>query len=174
MSARRVLIVGEQPAESGAGSGHFAMYPMPPISAGRRLCELTGLEPEAYLSAFSRTNLMLSYQQHWRVAAARERAREILLDEPLRGRTLLLVGRRVRDAFAAVVDERAEDARLQDSCRLYVGLRFTPDAERSLTFDAAWVPHTSGRNRWWNDEANRARGQKFLRLLARKACASSS
>jgi hypothetical protein len=89
----------------------------------------------------------------WNRAEAKHVARSWCLDErndPLTKRTLLLLGRKVQDAF---------------------GL-FSPRPLEIVTSSPLWprlvaVPHPSGLNRWYNHEDNTAQAQRLLSALAR-------
>lgn len=107
-----------------------ALYPHPSRSTGHQLWRMLNmLRPEVtkrdYIRAFERHNLC---QGPWRLATARQVASDMLPE--LQGRTVLLLGERVRQAF-----------------------RLPPQLVHPIRWHGVefrQVPHPSGRNLWYN------------------------
>lgn len=145
MLTAKPLLVGEAPSKN---------EPLPrPLEGrvGRRLAEYAGLTFEQYIERFDRVNLLDVRQDtkekgfEFDMDAARLSARQLMTTiEP--GRVVLLLGRRVAEAVGAVKNY-FEPTRLVDGTTLYV------------------LPHPSGVNRWWNEEANREQVRTFLRSI---------
>lgn len=117
------------------------LHPVPRTGSGGRLAALLGLSRMDYMRMFDRVNLLAQCPERWdRVAAAASALN--LAASILRGRRLVLVGQRVRDAF---------------------GLgRPMMDWAAGPHGDWAWIPHPSGLNTWYNHEENRATVREFL------------
>lgn len=113
----------------------YALYPHPPNCAGWRLwkmlSERCGASQEDYYDGFERRNLINSLD--WRRSEARPAAEKLV--GKLEGRTVILLGAAVRDAF-----------------RLPPVL-VKPVVDRGVTFRQ--LPHPSGRCRWYNDPKHR-------------------
>ncbi len=127
----------------------YALYPLPERSAGGRLYEIinaaTGLSKRQYVRAYDRVNLV---EGAWSAAVARGRAD--LLIPSLAGRRVVLLGRDVQGAFGIA--------------------GALPMEERTEAVSTGWitfycVPHTSGRNLWYNDPENRRLAIEFFRRL---------
>lgn len=145
--------MGEEPGPRGEPG--CPLYPLPAGCAGARLRELFGLSLTEYLRAFDRTNL------GWRNGsdAAELRAAAWALRPLLAGRSALLLGRRVLRAF-----ELGEPEPLS---WLWLDCGRGPawDVRRKRLARVAYLPHPSGRNRWYNEEENVRRAREFLREL---------
>lgn len=111
-----------------------------------------GLEcRESLLERLEATNLLETFPGH---AAGkgdhfpRRRARRCAkkMCGSLRGRTVLLAGKRVAEAFGVVTD--------------YLTWHDHPEGFRAVV-----IPHPSGVNRWWNDPENRRRFLRFARAV---------
>lgn len=142
------LIVGEAPSKN--------ELPERPIEGriGARLAVCCGLPYDEFLERFERVNLLRVRQDtkekgfEFDAAAAAHVAWQMAA--PLstqfafhEGRTVLLLGKRVAAAFGA--DTRYfERQRIGTRAEVYV------------------LPHPSGVNRWWNDEANQRRMVEFM------------
>lgn len=144
----RPLLIGQAPGPNTRED--LPLYPYPRTSAGGRLLELTGLNRREYLLLFDRTNLLYYFPgrhkrddkwpvRHARVAASAARAL-------LTGRQVVMVGRRVADAFGVEVDWH-EWTWLQTE-------RYCPVTRRDPRAKVAVVPHPSGRNHWYNKSGN--------------------
>lgn len=139
----RTLIIGEAPSKNAPDNS--------PIEGriGRRLAEFCGLSYEDFLVAFERTNLLEVRQDTKekgfvfdRKAAAFEAGR--IYESLAPDRTIVLLGKRVRDAFG-IVKDYFEPHRHPNGSTFYV------------------VSHPSGVNRWWNDPENKEAMRTFLR-----------
>lgn len=109
-----------------------------------------GLERPQYLRLFDRANLLYQHpgrsrirEDHFPAAPARVAAEA--MRPLLREREVLLVGRRVANAFHH---------------RDVPFLEWRREARWRYWF--AVLPHTSGRNHWYNAEANREAARAFL------------
>ncbi len=157
--ARPLLVVGEQP--NAATEGRPDRWLRPDRSgirhAGNRLLEYSGFDRALFLAAFDRTNL-LHHAGRWSIPAARRAAAELLDREerraasrPDRRFALVLLGRRVREAFG---HEHALPFTVVRP-RVFGGPRLIP------------MPHPSGRCRAWNAAGTRERARRlFLQLRA--------
>lgn len=126
---------------------HFALYPAPDASAGARLCRVLGLPPAEYLRRFERRNLLRELP--WSAPRARAAADAVLAEMPERDR-LVLLGRRVADAFGAPFD---------------VDPRAALPVERWRGHLVLVLPHPSGRSHLWNDRALPERVRAALAAL---------
>lgn len=154
----RPLLIGQAPGPR--THKDLALFPEPRASAGGRLFEMTGLSVSEYMRTFDRVNVLY---QHWgkapagtedRFPAALGRAAAEGMRHFLAGREVLLVGRDVATAFG---HEAAP------------WLEWRDDFEWSFRF--AILPHPSGRNHWYSDEANRRDASRFLRAWSQKCVA---
>lgn len=147
-----VLLVGEDNPLS--LEPEHALHNYPPNCAGWRLQRILGLSDDDYLG-LDRTNLCTPT---WSTFEARARAK-LLMGAALRHDAMVLLGRKVAEAFARVLDPRP---RLEPFTRH--DLRIEAGEVARLTLVA--LPHPSGRNHLWNDPANRLRAQALLRDAA--------
>lgn len=144
----RPILIGQAPGPNTDPS--LPLYPHPSTSAGGRLAQFMGLGAEDYIDAFERLNLVQEYpgrRKHddkFPLYQARLRAGEL---RPLmRGRTVILMGRKVASAWGEPVAQ-AEFF----------------EWVRCGTFGTmlAVVPHPSGRNHWYNSSENRQQARIF-------------
>lgn len=146
------LIVGEQPGPRTSRNAHFAMWPWPPTSAGGRLFAWSRLDPVTYLSRLARVNLVEQPVARWNKAHAMDRAvhlwtcyRRLQAEDWPR---FVLCGSRVAEAFGL------------DPVEWFVpldrnGCSYVP------------IPHPSGRNHLYNDQASRHLAGAAVRWAAR-------
>jgi hypothetical protein len=133
-----------KPVLLGMNNPHRVGDPLSPdATAGLRLRELSGLSRVDYVAAFDRMNLLEA--RRWSARAARYAAVEVR--RRLAGRRVVVLGREVWDS---------------------IGL---PRVDWFVTigrYGAAWtlVPHPSGLNRCYNDDANVAAVRRLLRFEA--------
>ncbi len=114
-------------------------------SSGRNLAAVAGWPWHCYLRHTERINVFMDPVPRWPAKLARVRAQELMTE--LEGRTIVLCGARVAEAFGLA------DAQL-----------FTWLHEDWA--NVAKIPHPSGSNRLWNDPAVRVQAREFLgRLL---------
>lgn len=116
----------------------YALYPHPPGSTGARLHEILGLSLREYLGA-TRYNLC---QGKWSAEKAWERANEIVLSRPS-GQWIVMLGRKVADAFGSDVDFFCTDS----------NLRF------------ASLPHPSGRCCKWDEPDSVERARSIIHMI---------
>lgn len=149
---RKILLVGE--LNPYGADPEFALFPLPKYASGGRLREILGLSTRDYLLGHDRVNLCTGT---WSRKAAREKAREILVERrtpegvPIVGKGLVLLGRRVIDSFC-------EPGGLQVNpleCVMFGGVH------------AALLPHPSGRNQLWNDPQTAVRARACYDQLRR-------
>jgi uracil-DNA glycosylase len=144
----RVVIVGQAPSWSTRGQAK-------PFSgaSGRRLAALLDVSHEELLDGrVDLVNLLPRWPgrgdsnhplgDHFPMAAARSAARRLRV--ALDGCVVVMCGKNVRDAFGLTQDF-FEMARVVDH------------------FTYVVIPHPSGVNRWWNDEQNYQRAERYLR-----------
>lgn len=129
----------------------FDLYPYPEGSAGWRLWKLLpeGTTRLHYLEAFDRHNLVRA--QTWSPAAARAEAARLL--PALDGRVVVVLGTEVR---AALDLPKVEPLTFTTTMFPAIGRR------RRVAFDWLALPHPSGRNHWYNVEANRGAAREVL------------
>ncbi len=144
----RILLVGEDNPLSDAPE--HALYPYPPSCSGARLRWILQLSEDDYL-ALHRTNLCAS--EAWSMREARRRAALLSADPSAPWRILVLLGRKVADAFS------------------YERPFFTTGIEPATATwrEPLWLvslPHPSGRVTLWNKEEHRLRARAILRELA--------
>lgn len=152
--SHKIALVGEAHGASYdhdvENSRRFALYPYPPRSAAGRLLKLLGMTRREYLETFARANVIDGYpgkdfpKRQGRVSAP-------ILARKLVPRPLILLGRNVADAFRFPVPD------LMTWCSYTLG-----DLPGELPIRAAVVPHPSGRNAYYNVEANRAAVRDFI------------
>lgn len=143
--------------------GH-ELYPAPEGCTGHRLWQMlnarTGASRLAYLECFERRNLVQA--KEWDHLTARARAYEVVQELRGSGRTVVLLGNSVREAFHYVL----QDNLLVNTNPLPVDyniglppLLVHPQRVGGCTWRQ--IPHPSGRNTWYNIVENR----KVVELL---------
>lgn len=146
-----LLVIGEAPP-SNTHPRHSPMYPLPANSAGGRLCAMSGLGVRGWIRATTRINLAQNFEDY---SATRYRA---YFDRLETGGVLgvfdhcLLVGTRVRDAAGPKTEWPVGEIRPRR-------------AVQGRASNVAWIPHPSGRNRWYNEQANKELVEALLRRL---------
>lgn len=125
----------------------WALHPEPPYASGGQLCRILGIDPNTYLTLYSRLNLC---RGEWSASAASDAAAEILNERPL---ALVLLGRKVERAFFGR--------------RGGPGYFAAADVPESLT-RALVLPHPSGLNRMWNEPGTVTRARRAFRRLLRE------
>lgn len=152
----KVLLLGQAPGNYGREPGEevdprLALFPFPKGCAGYRLAQLLcGKDPGArgrYLMQFERRNLLPVFPGEGRagdkfsMARARKAADALIVE--LNGRRVLVVGQATAEALGL-------------QCPILVN---------HIWRGVEWgvIPHTSGRNRYWNDLAAHLRAQEFAR-----------
>lgn len=151
--------------------GH-ELYPAPEGCTGWRLWQLlaarTGASRLQYLDVFERRNLVRDLT--WNRLAARARAYEMVCELRGSGRTVVLLGQSVREAFDYVI--KGEPCRFCGTGPCETCMNTGLDEPNGLppilvhpqvAGGCTWrqVPHPSGRNMWYNDSDNK----KVVELL---------
>lgn len=160
----RIVLIGEAPGPRTLSRA--PLFPSPKNSAGYKLYELTGLENRhRYLTRFQRANLLRRHpgtwkglkrpKDRWPTREARFAADAML--HFMRGRTVIIVGRRVATAFG-------------HSTVPFLEWR----SDREWGYKFAIVPHTSGRNHFYNEPGNRDLVRAFFEDLLRSDLSSAS
>lgn len=153
-----VVILGQAPGNyERYDPEKHALFPYPTGCAGHRLWRMTGITRLEFIS-ISRRNLLDYYPgltsggqgDYFPLDEARDAATELIPE--LFGRNVLMVGHNVAKAFRFDKDPR-----------------FTWHSHGS--FNYACIPHTSGRNRWYNDRINKRTALRFLRRFGRQVLA---
>lgn len=152
----RPLLIGEAPGPNTLPE--YPLFPAPLKSAGGRLPGIMGISRAVYLQTFDRMNLILKYPgPKWPAVQARENAK--LIRPLLTDRHVVMVGRNVSRAFGF-------EELPWHKWALMVVKGNRPSEPRHVRL--AVVPHPSGRNRWYNDEAHCQEALGFwLELLVR-------
>lgn len=126
-----------------------ALWPDPPGCTGHRLWEMLrrecGLTPDEYVSTFDRVNLVTG---PWNAVGARLAARSLRVE--IAGRRAAMLGRGVWTAFRLPIVAPLDGLRHGETTLLY-------------------VPHPSGMNRWYNDEANCRSAARAILALREEA-----
>lgn len=144
----KIVLVGEAPGPEGRAD--CPLFPYPAGSTGQRLQNITGLPRSRYLAAFDRVDLLAEYPgPHFPIGAGTASAKN-LLASLLRGRRIIAVGKNVARCFGAEDDYQL--------CEWY-----PLPGGGSL----ALIPHTSGRNLWYNFAPNRELVKSFFRKEAK-------
>lgn len=149
------LLIGQAPGPN--TNPDLPLFPVPKTSAGGRLQVMTGLTRGQYLDHFERINLLpyfpgkVKRDDKFPMPPARLAATAI---KPLlAGRTVILVGRNVAEAFEF-------PAEFHDWVRWPVRRPCIVTKSTGLAAMAV-IPHPSGRNHWYNKAENRARSAAF-------------
>lgn len=146
----KTILLGENNPQSADPAR--ALYPAPAHSAGANLLKMLQVRvPEAttedYLRTFDRRNLLDSTEWDAKLAEA---AGPAVWDD-LEGRRVVLLGMQVVRAVLGSGDGVAPI-----------------EWRRSLDGHTwCYLPHPSGKNRWYNDDANRAAAELLLEELFR-------
>lgn len=132
--------------------GH-ELYPLPEGCTGHRIWRMlhdrTSATMSQYLETFERRNLVRAVE--YDRMKGRARAYEIVVELRGSGRTVVLLGNAVREAFDWVM--RGEGL-LDQSCASGIPpLLVHPQEAGGCTWRQ--IPHPSGRNLFYNDEKNR-------------------
>lgn len=133
--------------------GH-ELYPLPEGCTGNRLWKMlhqrTGATMRQYCDTFERRNLVrgLEYDR----VRARARAYETWIELKGTGRTVVLLGASVREAFDWVLKNQVDGPLFNDAPGL-PPLLVHPQEAGGCTWRQ--IPHPSGRNLFYNEEKNR-------------------
>ncbi len=138
---------------------HYALFPYPVRSAGYRLQHLMRLSRLEYVS-LSRRNLLRYYPGSsgqgtaFPIKDAINAARDVIKSDVLWDKNVLFVGKRLAGVFGLGKEPILE----------WMPTPILPDGTPAFRF--AIVPHTSGINRWWNE--NEYEGGEFLASVGRQ------
>lgn len=151
----RLVLIGQAPGPN--TDPRLPLFPEPSTSAGGRLLEIMGVPRAEYLALTERINLLNYYPgkwangDRWPLAEARIAAEAVA--PLLAGRCVVLVGRNVAQAFDNKADYHVwTTQQVRRRC---------PIARCPGLAEFAVVPHTSGRNRWYNDPENSQEARSF-------------
>lgn len=155
------LLIGQAPGPN--TDPDLPLFPLPRTSAAGRLRAIMGIEVTTYLKTFDRANLFRNFPGSTKGGDKfpMDKARLVAssIAPLLSGRTVIMVGRRVAQAFELDQDFHTWN----DEWRV---------ARRSFGLDSntgmcrvAVVPHTSGRNHWYNDGENQRQAKAFWSAL---------
>jgi hypothetical protein len=145
-SRSKPLIVGEAPSKN-------EIVPTPIEGrVGRRLARCAGLSFDEFIDRFDRMNLLSVRQDTQEKGFVFDSRAAGIVARELRerlepGRTVLLLGHRVADAFGIKGEYFAT---------------FAPPGEAVYYV----LPHPSGVNHWWNDPANVEKMNAFMHEIA--------
>lgn len=155
---RPILIGQNNPLSTRPG---HELYPAPDGCTGHRLWRMlharTGAFRQQYLDAFERRNLVRGMQ--FDRMRARASAYEFVCELSGSGRTIVLLGNAVREAFHWVLKDHGclvQSGALDCDPHEIHGLPpvlIHPQQVAGCTWRQ--VPHPSGRNLWYNSEKNR-------------------
>jgi|SRR5579859_2102948 len=153
---RPILVGMNNPVSTRPG---HELYPLPEGCTGHRLWQMlherTGATMRQYLDAFERRNLVRGLE--WDRVAARARAYEVLCELRGSGRTVVLLGRSVQEAFDYVV--KNSNGLFDLTSTPVIGkdgippLLVHPQEAGGCTWRQ--IPHPSGRNLWYNTPKNK-------------------
>ena len=155
----RPLLIGQAPGPN--TNPELPLFPIPSTSAGGRLQQLMGLRRWEYLKKFDRVNLLPEFPgRHKRddkFPLAEARFAATVMRPHLSDRVVIMIGRKVGDAFGLDLPFH-QWAEMR--CRRT--MLTEPGGEVCIV---AVVPHTSGRNHWYNSEGNREEARRFWQDL---------
>lgn len=156
------LIIGEAPSRAG---NRYWQFPLSGL-VGKRLCIWAGLSPDDGGSPYGRYYWplrerfdLMNLIERWPGPQGRgaafpaEQARVAFTQLDLRGRVVVLLGRRISDAVGLQID--FYDWLGKDTC--------------SLGCDLVAIPHPSGLNRRYNDDEHVLNTERTLREALRRA-----
>lgn len=142
------LLIGQAPGPN--TDPDLPLFPVPRTSAGGRLCEFMGLSKGDYMARFDRINLLYAfpgkYKRDDKFPLPKARIAADAIRPLLTGRTVVMVGRNVANAFGYPASETPWH-------------EFVTDERGGFTY--AVIPHPSGRNHWYNAEDNVAEARAF-------------
>lgn len=153
-----IVFVGEAPGRHRPDAS--PLFPLPRGSAGWRLFTMSPIYDEArtmrsmttYLEDVRRINLLpeCSASDGWSVRTARLRASSMLRGGLLTGQIVVLLGKRVLRAFCDEIGRSPNS--VEPASIFWEGRQYSRSWR--YHFDLAYLPHPSGRNRWYNDRDN--------------------
>lgn len=154
----RLVLVGVAPTRQGEVG-----QPLSALGGGRtgaRLAALMGLAPLEYMRRTDRVNLC-PYPRPGGITVADGRpVAEMLAGSLLRGRRVVLLGVDVVRCFGY---DSAKPLVWEEPSSRFAGLAGFRAGRMGLPFTWAYLPHLSGRNRFYNDPVARGAAEEFLR-----------
>lgn len=151
------LLIGQAPGPN--TDPELPLFPLPLTSAGGRLQQMTGLARGGYMLRFDRINVLNFFPGQVRrddkfpMLVAKSAASSI---RPLlAGRTVILVGRKVAQAFCHEAEFHVWN---RMKCRRHT-------YKSPGWCDVAIIPHPSGRNHWYNNIANQESSKAFWQMF---------
>jgi uracil-DNA glycosylase len=140
--SREILILGDAPGPN--TDPRDPLFPHTTTGAAAHLATLMGLDREAYIARTRRLNVNHDGNQPLSKAEASDRLVGIL-DRVSPGSLIIMIG-------------RAAAGRHNQTARLPWGEPIDFNGSQLLV-----IPHTSGRNRYWNDPLNKQKISQILR-----------
>lgn len=156
-----VLVVGEDNPQS--SDPRDALFPYPVGCAGHRYADMiTDIGAATHLATW-RTNLC---NPRWSAKAARERVLELLVkDAPWT--VIVMLGRKVAGAFSQVLALEIDGRKFEfDAFTFFDMHKSNGEPFGSRDFTIVSLPHPSGRNLVWNDQAQIHRARALLARVA--------
>ncbi len=154
----RPLLIGQAPGPN--TDPDMPLYPVPSRCAGGRLASYMGLSRGEYLKTFERINLLPYYpgkvKRDDKFPMLPAKLAAAAVRPLLAGRTVVLVGRNVANAF--VLDPSLQFHRWYNCVARQRPCLIAKDPFMMRT---AIIPHPSGRNHWYNDPENLLESQGF-------------
>lgn len=157
----RPLLIGQAPGPR--TDPDLPLFPFPSTSTGGQLQRLMGLRRGEYLLMFERVNLLPvfpgKHKRDDKFPVADARLAAAVLRPMLAGRTVILVGRNVANAFG-----------LGDEFHTWIDLpvrRRCPIARDEYCCRIAIIPHPSGRSRWYNNSEHKEASHEFWESFLR-------
>lgn len=142
------LLIGQAPGPNTDPDQPLA--PLPRSSTGGRLAEFAGLTATQYLRLFERTNLLHAFpgrtKRDDKLPSREARIAANAMKPLMRGRSIILVGRNVAEAFGYPAQHLDFHEWFRD--------------ER-WGFDVAVIPHASGRNAWYRKDEHKIMARAF-------------
>lgn len=164
---QELVLIGEAPGRQAERC--YPLFPYPPRSAGARLYRMSPFNDgmcagmAAYVCATHRLNLLPECpDESWPARQARAQARNLLRSGLLQRRRTILCGRRVAEAFFREAFSSDLDYEPLTWYRLLATPRVGQPKEECMAH-VGYIPHPSGRNRWYNDPDNKRAAEEFLR-----------
>jgi hypothetical protein len=137
-----IIVLGDQPGPN--TDAKDALYPHTTTGAAARLAELMGLDTEKYIRVTRRMNINHDGENLLAPEHASTRMKGILAGTAP-GKLIIVVGKAAANRHPDTKDLGFGDVIDYQGSRLVI------------------IPHTSGRNRYWNDKGNKTRIALILR-----------
>ena len=157
-----LLIVGEAFGKYSPGQSR-PLYPYPATGSGGRLWDITGYTLGEYLHGTERANLFLDTPKKWDRGEASAQAKSLAWYAYERRQTLVLLGKKVTQAFGVPGDP------FYDQLVLFPIV--TAGRGSCGRVRAFVMPHTSGLCREWNTPGAREKAKAFFDVFRDSATA---